>query len=91
MSTDRKLPLATATLVLGVLSIPLAFMRQLCVPALIMAVLAIVLHALGRALQRRGSYSMASLRRSLWGMRLALAGGACALAMWLLWLSGLLF
>ncbi len=91
MSAARKLPLATAALVLGLLSIPLAFMRQLCVPALIMALLAIAIHLVGRALQRRNSYSLASIRRSLWGMRAAVVGGACAMAMWLLWISGALY
>lgn len=87
---DKRLPLALVTLVFGALSIPLAFARQLCVPALIMALLAIAFHLAGRALQRKHGYSAGSIKRSLWGARLAMVGGASALAMWILWATGAL-
>lgn len=85
------MPLSTVTLAFGVLSIPLAFMRQLCVPALIMGVLALLFHVLGRAWARHGNYFPASIRRSLIGARLALAGSIGALVMWVLWASSTLF
>lgn len=86
----RRLPLSTVTLVFGLLSIPLAFLRQLCVPALIMGLLALLFRAMGLIMQRRHSYAEASIKRSQWGSRMALVGGACALAMWLLWATGVL-
>jgi hypothetical protein len=86
----ERLPWAMETLVLGLLSIPLAFARQLCVPALLMAVLAMGLHLLGRRKQRKRSCSPRDVKRSLLGFRLALAGAALSLAMWLLWSTGVL-
>lgn len=47
MSGQRDLPLSMVTLVFGVLSIPLAFARHLCVPATIMGLLAIGFHLWG--------------------------------------------
>lgn len=91
MADLRRLPLSTVTLVFGLLSIPLAFARQLCVPAFLMGVLAILFHVLGLALQKRNGYTTGSIKLSLWGMRLAVAGSACALAMYFLWLGGVLF
>ncbi|MGB3869735.1 MAG: hypothetical protein WBG34_08890 [Flavobacteriales bacterium] len=87
---QRSLPLSMVTLVFGVLSIPLAFARQLCVPALIMGVLAILFHLLGRGMQRRMKYPADSINRSKWGFRLALVGSVCALVMWVLWGTGVL-
>lgn len=86
----RALPLSTVTLVFGVLSLPLAFIGQLCVPALVMAVLAIAFHLAGRRMARRNIYGAGSMKRSRTGFRLALAGGVCALAMWLGWATGVL-
>lgn len=86
----RTLPLSTVTLVFGACSIPLAFMRQLCVPALIMAVLAIAFHLWGRRKARRNTFSRGSMKRSRAGLGLALLGGCAALAMWLLWATGAL-
>lgn len=88
---ERPLPLSMVTLVFGVLSIPLAFARQLCVPALIMGVLAVVFHLVGRSMQRNKVYATESIKRSAWGFKLALAGSACAVAMWVLWATGALF
>jgi len=88
---QRDLPLSMVTLVFGVLSIPLAFARQLCVPALIMAVLAMAFHLWGRRKQKAGSYSAGSLRRSSLGFKLALAGSVCSLTMWILWATNALF
>ncbi len=79
------------TLVFGALSIPLAFARQLCVPAAIMALLAILFNAWGGWMLKRGrGYSPQSLRRSSLGFKLALAGGICAVAMWILWSTNVL-
>lgn len=88
MTNSRHLPLSSVTLVFGVLSIPLAFVRHLCVPATIMGLLAIGFHLWGRT--RGSGYAQASLRRSLWGFRLALAGTACAVIMWVLWWTNVL-
>ncbi len=83
---SRKLPLSTVTLVFGALSIPLAFARHLCVPATIMALLAIAFNLWGRWMLKRGrGYSAKSLRRSTLGFKLALAGAACGITMWVLW------
>ncbi|MBP8823605.1 MAG: hypothetical protein KBH07_08180 [Flavobacteriales bacterium] len=87
---ERKLPLSMVTLVFGVLSVPLAFARQLCVPALVMALLAIAFFLAGRRLQRSASFTAASRRHSLLGFRLALAGSGCALLMWVLWATNVL-
>lgn len=75
---------------MGALSMPLALLRQLCVPALLMAVLAILLHLLGRRKQRKQACSPRDVKWSLLGFRLALAGGALSLAMWLLWSTGVM-
>ena len=86
----RSLPLSMVTLVFGVLSIPLAFARQLCVPALIMGVLAIFFYLVGRRLQRRKEYGPRSIKRSKLGFLLAVVGSVCALTMWVLWATGTL-
>lgn len=91
MTALRNLPLSTVTLVFGALGIPLAFLRQLCVPALIMALLAIAFHFLGRRLiAKGGAYGPGSIRRSVWGARLAAVAGASAVLMWVLWGTGVL-
>ncbi|MBL7963459.1 MAG: hypothetical protein JNM31_06405 [Flavobacteriales bacterium] len=91
MSTERDLPLSTVTLVFGVLSIPLAFLAQLCVPALIMALLALAFHAWGRKRSaRKGGYTAVSLTRSQKGYRLALVGACLSTLMWILWASNVL-
>ncbi|HQV37928.1 MAG: hypothetical protein IPO60_09165 [Flavobacteriales bacterium] len=90
MTDQRILPLSLVTLVFGVLSIPLAFARQLCAPALIMGVLAIAFYLVGRSKQRKMEYSPGSIKRSSLGFKLALVGSACALAMWVLWATGAL-
>ena len=88
---QRDLPLSMVTLVFGALSIPLAFARQLCVPALIMAVLAIGFHLWGRRNQKAGAYSAGSLKRSSLGFKLAVVGSGCAITMWILWATNALF
>ena len=87
---QRSLPLSMVTLVFGVLSIPLAFARQLCVPALIMGVLAIAFHMVGRGMQRRKGYGPNSVKRSKLGFWMAVVGSLCALVMWVLWATGAL-
>ncbi len=87
---QRRLPLSQVTLAFGALSIPLAFARQLCVPATIMGVLAIGFHFWGRWKQKKNSYSTKSVKWSKLGFRLALLGTACALAMWVLWATNVL-
>ena len=88
---SRKLPLSMVTFVFGALSIPLAFARHLCVPATIMALLAITLNLWGRWMLKRGrGYSAKSLGHSTLGFKLALAGGACGITMWVLWATNVL-
>jgi hypothetical protein len=88
---SRKLPLSMVTLIFGALSIPLAFARHLCVPATIMAVLAITFNGWGRWMLKRGhGYSAKSLRRATLGFKLALAGAACGITMWVLWATNVL-
>lgn len=90
MKDQRSLPLSMVTLVFGVLSIPLAFARQLCAPALIMGMLAIGFYLVGRSMQRKKVHSPVSIKRSALGFKLALVGSVCALAMWVLWGTGAL-
>jgi len=79
----RRLPLSIVTLVFGAVSIPLAFARHLCVPATIMALLAITFNLWGRWMLKRGrGYSSKSLRRSILGFKFALAGAACGITIW---------
>lgn len=87
---QRDLPLSMVTLVFGVLSIPLAFARQLCVPALIMAVLAIGFYRWGRRKQKARTYSTGSLKRSSLGFKLAVVGSVCSLTVWILWATNVL-
>jgi hypothetical protein len=88
---SRKLPLSMVTLAFGVLSIPLAFARHLCVPATIMALLAIAFNLWGRWMLKRGrGYSPRSIRRSMIGFKLAVVGAACGITMWVLWATNVL-
>ncbi len=88
---SRKLPLSQVTLAFGALSIPLAFVRHLCVPATIMALLALAFHSWGNWMIKRGhGYSAKSIRRSAFGFKLALVGAACGIAMWVLWATNVL-
>ena len=88
---SRKLPLSLVTLVFGAFSIPLAFARHLCVPATIMALLAITFNLWGRWMLKRGrGYSAKSLRRSTLGFKLAVVGAVCGITMWALWATNVL-
>lgn len=88
---SRKLPLSLVTLVFGVLSIPLAFARHLCVPATIIALLAIVFNGWGRWMLKRGrGYSAKSIHRSTLGFKLAVVGAVCGITMWVLWATNVL-
>lgn len=87
MKADKHLPLSMVTLVFGVLSVPLAFARQLVVPAAIMAVLAVLFHLWGRWGSKRGNYSASSVKRSRIGFFIACAGLVCSITMWMLWAS----
>lgn len=80
----KHLPLSMVTLVFGALSIPLAFARQLVVPATIMAVLAIAFHHWGRFRGRKNTYDPASTERSRMGYLLALVGALAGMVLWVL-------
>ncbi len=86
------LPLSVVTLIFGVLSVPLAFLRHLVSLAVVLAVLAIAFGLLGRWLQRKhiGRYSATSIRNGVIGFRAGLAGLACAVVMWVLWATNAL-
>lgn len=87
----RRLPLSQVTLAFGMLSIPLAFARHLCVPATVMGLLAILFNLWGRWMLKRGKgYSPKSLRHSTLGFKLALVGTASAITMWVLWWTNVL-
>jgi hypothetical protein len=89
MKSDR-LPLSQVTLVFGVLSVPLAFLRHLCVPATIMGLLAIAFHFWGRSVQRKRNCSPKSVKWSGLGFKFALVGTVCAILMWVLWATNVL-
>lgn len=85
--TPRNLPFSMAALVMGGLSIPLAFARHLVSLALVMALLALVLAGVGRRKARRSpqKFTSASVQRASRAWRLALVGAAVAVLMWALW------
>ena len=86
---QRRLPLSQVTLVFGALSIPLAFARQLCVPATIVGMMAMAFYFWGRN-KKKESFSAKSVQWSKLGFRLALIGTACAITMWVLWATNVL-
>jgi hypothetical protein len=93
MDRPNDLPLATVTLIFGVLSVPLAFLWHMVSLAVVLAVLAIAFGLVGRWLQRRspGRYTPSSIRRGALGLRAGTVGLACAVVMWWLWASNMLF
>lgn len=90
---NAPVPGSMASLVLGVLSIPLAFMGHLVSLAVVCAVLALLTGFVARGLARRSPdrYAPASPRRALWGIRAGAVGMSCACIMWWAWASGTLF
>ncbi len=86
MNASRH-PFASDTLVLGLLSVPLAFARHLVSLALVMAVVAIALYGWGRWRTRGRSVAPASSKRARTGFLAALAGLVCSIVMWVLWAS----
>lgn len=84
MSSGKR-PFRTTALVMGLLSVPLAFARHLVSLALVLAVLSLLLNGAG-GLIRRGSGSLAT-RLAAWS---ALLGLVASLVMWGLWASGVL-
>lgn len=86
---EQPLPMSTVALVLGALSIPLAFAGHLCSLALVMGLYGLGLGAWGQRQARRHvlRYTPRSVRRGRLGLRLAAAGTLCAAAMWALWAS----
>lgn len=88
---ERNAPRAQVILVFGVLSIPLALLRHLCSLAVVLGVLAIVLHLWTRWRMSKGAvYTADSVRLSTIGGRLAIAGTCIALVMWVLWATNVL-
>ncbi|MFN3876144.1 MAG: hypothetical protein ACK4L7_09570 [Flavobacteriales bacterium] len=91
-SQDEPLPLSTAALAFGALSVPLAFAGHLCSLALVLGLYAAGLGYWGqrRAARHLLRYSPTSVRRARLASRLGLAGASLALLMWILWASGVL-
>ena len=86
---ERNLPLSTAALVLGALSIPLAFARHLCSLAVVLGVYAMLMGfwGQGRGAKHLLRYTPRSVQRARWGARMAVAGTLFGLLMWLLYAS----
>lgn len=89
----KNLPLSTVTLVFGALSIPLAFARHLVSLAVVLAFLALVFGWWGRREQAKHilRYAPVTTKRTQLGFRLGGIGMGCALLMWVLWASNVLF
>lgn len=89
---ERNLPLSLVSLVLGGLSIPLAFARHLVSLALILGVMAIAFGLLGTRSNGRHvlRYTAKSVKRASLGMKLGVSGTLCAVVMWFLWASNVL-
>lgn len=90
--TPIGLPLCKVTLIFGLLSVPLAFLRHLVSLAVVLSVLAIAFALVGRWFQRMhpGRYSQLSLGHSRLGLRAGLVGLTCAIVMWWSWATNLL-
>lgn len=86
---EKNLPLSTVALVFGTLSIPLAFARHLCSLAVVLGVYAMLFGFWGqrRAAKHLLRYTAKSVKRALWGARLAIIGTLFAIVMWVLWAS----
>lgn len=86
---EKNLPLSTVALVLGALSIPLAFARHLCSLAVLLGVYAMLFGFWGQWQARKHllRYTARSAKRARWGARLAIAGTVCGVLMWLLYAS----
>lgn len=93
IATERRpLPLATVTLIFGVLSIPLAFMRHLCSLAVVVGLLAMCFALWGSwwAKRHAGRYTAVSQRYIRIGGILAIAGTASGIVMWILYAGNVL-
>ncbi len=91
-AAGRRLPLSTVTLVFGVLSIPLAFLRHLCSLAVVLAGLALLFSLAGHYLKKRhgAKYSRSSIRNSRAGLYTGAVGMLAGIVMWLLWAGNVL-
>jgi hypothetical protein len=92
MVPARRLPLSTVTLMFGVISIPLAFIRHLCSLAVVVGVLAMAFAAWGIWYTDRhpGRYAGISVRLMRTGGLAAIVGTASAIVMWILWAGNVL-
>ena len=86
-SPERPLPLHQVTLVLGILSILLAFARHLVSLALVVGLLACALgsFALWRAARSGHTYTAQSMRHARRGRVLAAIGVCISVVLWILW------
>ena len=81
-----------ASLVLGLLSLPMAFLVHLVSLGVVIAFCAQATGLVGMALPRRdaGRYTIASASRVKWGIRTGILGLALGGAVWYMWVAGVL-
>lgn len=92
MIREKQLTGSWAALLLGIASIPLAFLGPLVVPALLMALAALLMGAWGKGRYQRDPVilSKRGFMRVVWAFRAGIAGTIASLTMWLLYAYGVL-
>jgi len=93
MNASGHAPGSTASLVLGLLGIALAFAGPLVSLSVVVSAFAVIAGLVARQLGRRrpARYLETSLRRAAWGVRAGGVGLVSASVMWWLWSSGALY
>ena len=91
-TAPRNIRFSLTALVMGGLSIPLAFARHLVSLALVLSVLSLVLWAVGKWQVSRSDAppSESSVRRATIGSRLAAVGLLCSVVIWVLYANRIL-
>ncbi len=89
---QRPIPLNIVTLIFGVLSIPLAFLRHLCSLAVVLSFLAIAFALWGKwySGKRPDRFSTTSLKRMRIGGYAGTIGLLAGIVMWILWATNYL-
>lgn len=84
---EKNLPFSSAALVLGGISVPLAFAWHLCSLAVVLGAYATALGLWGK--RRAGRhllvYSVRSTKRAIWATRLGATGLIAGIVMWILY------
>lgn len=88
----RPIPLNIVTLIFGMLSIPLAFLRHLCSLAVVLGLLAITFGLWGSWYSRKypSKYNSKSLKRMRSGGYAGAIGLCAGIVMWILWATNFL-